>query len=209
MSERAGRSDLTDGVAVRPQAGELAVGAVLAALAAFALTRIPSIPSPEGYSPAGPRFIPLVVCVIWLALALAYLAQAIVRYFRTSAVPDAVPPASDGATESPGGVASAVHRGDAPAGDPPVPAVPTAGAGGLRTLAAPAALIAVLVVYQWVLEPAGYIVATALAFVAAARVLGSSNLVRDVIVGIGLAFGIYFAFVYGLAIRLPEGVIPL
>ena len=217
MTTRAGgrdQSDLTEGVAERPQAGEFVVGAVLLGAAAFALSRVAHITSPVGYSPAGPRFIPLVVCLIWLALSLAYLAQSLRhRLARTTpptpAPPAAVPPATSGEPDQPADTASAFPRGDAPAGDPPVPDVATAGAGGLRTLTTPALLVAVLIAYQWLLEPLGYILATALAFMAASRILGSRQIVRDVIIGVLLAIGIYFAFVDGLAIRLPQGVIPL
>jgi putative tricarboxylic transport membrane protein len=203
------QSELRDQLAERPQAGEFVVGGVLVAGAAFALLEVTRITSPVGYSPAGPRFIPLVVCLIWLGLALAYLGQALRHRLRGRAVVPAPQDAPVSPAVSPPAAGVTSHRADRPAGDPAAPAVPTPGAGGLRTLATPALLVAVLIGYVLVLDLLGYILATALAFVACAWVIGSRKLIRDVVIGVLLAVGIYYAFTELLAIRLPAGVLPL
>lgn len=53
----------------------------------------------------------------------------------------------------------------------------------------------------------GYIVATTLFLPATARALGSTHLVRDVIVGAVLATAIYFGFTEFLGVRLPAGIL--
>ena len=52
-------------------------------------------------------------------------------------------------------------------------------------------------------------VATTLFLPAAARILGSRNLVRDVTVGLVLAVVVYFGFTEFLGVRLPAGVLDL
>ena len=52
-------------------------------------------------------------------------------------------------------------------------------------------------------------IATALLFFAAARVLGSRQLVRDTIVSLALAVVVYLAFTQFLDISLPKGVLGL
>lgn len=75
----------------------------------------------------------------------------------------------------------------------------------------PAALVLVglLVGYAFVLAAVGYVLATAAFFVGAARTMGSRHLVRDVVVGIGLALLVYLTFTRALGVFLPEGVLPL
>ena len=51
--------------------------------------------------------------------------------------------------------------------------------------------MAALLAYAFLLEPIGYPLATAAVFVAIARLLGSRAIVRDVIVGLVLGFGLY------------------
>ncbi len=69
-------------------------------------------------------------------------------------------------------------------------------------------LVAALVVYVFVLAPLGYIVATTLFFVGAARAMGSRRLVRDIVVGIVFSVAIYFGFTELLSVRLPAGIFP-
>jgi putative tricarboxylic transport membrane protein len=66
-------------------------------------------------------------------------------------------------------------------------------------------VIAILVVYVFALQPLGYVVATALFLPVVARVLGSRQLLRDVLVGIGVAVVIYVGFTRYLGVRLPAG----
>lgn len=55
----------------------------------------------------------------------------------------------------------------------------------------------------------GYIVATSLFLPIAARVLGSVHLVRDIVVGTGLAIVVYVGFTQFLGVRLPAGLLGL
>lgn len=74
---------------------------------------------------------------------------------------------------------------------------------------AAALLVGLLVVYAFVLGPIGYVPATAAFFVAAARTMGSRQLPRDLVVGVGLSLLIYLTFTRGLGVFLPQGVFPL
>lgn len=55
----------------------------------------------------------------------------------------------------------------------------------------------------------GYIVATSLFLPLGARVLGSEHLVRDIVVGVGLAIVVYVGFTQFLGVRLPAGLLGL
>ncbi|TCC07607.1 tripartite tricarboxylate transporter TctB family protein [Kribbella soli] len=73
----------------------------------------------------------------------------------------------------------------------------------------PVALSALLVLYALLVVPLGYLIATALLFFAAARVLGSRQLVRDIVVAVVLTVVVYVAFTQFLDISLPGGVLGL
>ena len=70
-------------------------------------------------------------------------------------------------------------------------------------------MVALLLVYGVVLEPVGYVLSTFVLFVIGSWLLGSRAWRRDLVVGIGLSLGIYLLFTQLLAVRLPQGVIPL
>lgn len=124
----------------------------------------------EGFAPDGPRFLPLVVVVLWIALSVVYLLQQVVRVARQSGT------------------------------------LPTE---RFSHMPAAALLVVLLVAYAYLLEPLGYIVATSVFFLAAARTMGSRQVVRDLVVGVGLSLGVYLLFTGALGVHLPEGVIPL
>jgi putative tricarboxylic transport membrane protein len=71
----------------------------------------------------------------------------------------------------------------------------------------PAVLMVALVAYVLVLEPVGYVVATALLFPVAARALGSRALVRDAVAGIVFAVAVDLLFTRVLAVPLPIGLV--
>jgi putative tricarboxylic transport membrane protein len=75
--------------------------------------------------------------------------------------------------------------------------------------ATPALLVVALLAYALLLEPLGYIVATALFFLPVARLLGSRNLVRDVVTGLVLGVGLFTAFTQFLGVSLPAGLTPI
>jgi putative tricarboxylic transport membrane protein len=66
-----------------------------------------------------------------------------------------------------------------------------------------------LLVYPFVLEPLGYVIATSIFFPVAARILGSERLWRDVAVGFGLSVVIFIGFTQFLGVRLPGGIFEL
>ena len=73
----------------------------------------------------------------------------------------------------------------------------------------PGLLLAAMVAYALLLEPLGYILATALFFVPVARLLGSRSPVRDVVVGLVLGVGLFTAFTQFLGVSLPAGLTPI
>jgi putative tricarboxylic transport membrane protein len=75
--------------------------------------------------------------------------------------------------------------------------------------ATPGLIMVVLLAYAFLLEPIGYPLATAAVFIAIARLLGSRQIVRDVIVGLVLGFGLFTAFTQYLGVSLPAGLTPL
>jgi putative tricarboxylic transport membrane protein len=86
---------------------------------------------------------------------------------------------------------------------------PRAGANADRSWFEPVSVSALLVLYALLVVPLGYMIATALLFFAAARVLGSRQLVRDIVVAVVLAVVVYVSFTQFLDISLPEGVLGL
>jgi putative tricarboxylic transport membrane protein len=75
--------------------------------------------------------------------------------------------------------------------------------------ATPGLLGVALVAYVVALEPLGYPVATVIFFVGVARLLGSRTLLRDVLIGLLLGFGLFTAFTQYLGVALPEGLTPI
>lgn len=64
-----------------------------------------------------------------------------------------------------------------------------------------------LIVYAVLLHPLGYTLATALFFPTACRILGSTRLRRDIIIGLVLGLSIYLVFTRVLGVRLPAGLL--
>ncbi len=71
----------------------------------------------------------------------------------------------------------------------------------------PVVLGAALLGYAFTLAPAGYVVSTAVFLPLASRVLGSTSLRRDAIVGAVAAVVLYVMFTAFLGVRLPAGVL--
>ena len=69
---------------------------------------------------------------------------------------------------------------------------------------------AILVVYAFLLNPLGYIVATALLFPAVAYVLGSRGrrkFLRNLAISVALGVLVFFSFTELLGVRLPDGLL--
>ena len=64
-----------------------------------------------------------------------------------------------------------------------------------------------LLVYLVLLEPAGFVIASALLFFGAAYAMGSRRYARDLVVGVVLAAVLYVGFTRGLGLQLPAGVL--
>lgn len=75
--------------------------------------------------------------------------------------------------------------------------------------ARPALVVASLLAYAFLMEPLGYVVATALFFVATARILGSRALLRDALAGLAIGLVMYVAFTQFLGVDLPAGLTPI
>ncbi|MEV8371639.1 tripartite tricarboxylate transporter TctB family protein [Kribbella sp. NPDC056861] len=73
----------------------------------------------------------------------------------------------------------------------------------------PVTISGLLVLYAFLVVPLGYLIATALLFFAAARVLGSRQIPRDIIVAVVISVIVYISFTQFLDISLPEGVLGL
>jgi len=161
------------------------VGCVLVAAAVVMLREAVVAANEFGLDVGGPRLAPIVVASGWAVLALAYLAHQIHARHRIGLDVNGGSQSLDHA--------EGVEEDAAPGAD-------------WRT---PVALVAALVVYALVLETVGFALATAAFFISAARILGSTRLVRDAVVGVPLAFVVYLAFTRILEIHLPEGVLGL
>jgi putative tricarboxylic transport membrane protein len=68
-------------------------------------------------------------------------------------------------------------------------------------------LVLALLAYLLLIERAGFIIASATLFVAAAFAMGSRRLARDIAIGIVLATVLYLVFSRGLGLSLPAGVL--
>jgi putative tricarboxylic transport membrane protein len=100
-------------------------------------------------------------------------------------------------------------RPDQPAGAPVPDATDDAEQAATVQWLTPALLGVALVGYVLALDPFGFVLASTVFFVAAARILGSHHTIRDVLVAVPLTLGIYFGFTQLLEITLPSGVMPL
>ena len=64
-----------------------------------------------------------------------------------------------------------------------------------------------LIAYLFLIEPAGFIIASAVLFAWAAIAMGSRRYARDIIIGILLATALYLLFNRGLGLSLPAGIL--
>jgi putative tricarboxylic transport membrane protein len=64
-----------------------------------------------------------------------------------------------------------------------------------------------LVAQMLLMQPAGFVIASTLLFVAVARAFGSRNPARDAAIGLVLCAVIYVAFTRGLGLILPAGAL--
>ncbi|HEU4426590.1 MAG TPA: tripartite tricarboxylate transporter TctB family protein [Pilimelia sp.] len=173
--------------APRARLGPVVVGCVLLAAGTLLLREAIVAANEFGLTVDGPRLAPVVVAGGWTVLAAAYLVRQLTRRPGHNAETNHnVETDQDAETD---------HNAET-----------DHGASSWRT---PAMLVAALVAYVLALEPVGFVPATAVFFVGAARILGSTRLVRDVVVAVPLALVVYLAFTRILEIQLPRGVLGL
>lgn len=123
-----------------------------------------------GFRPIGPGFMPTIVAVGLIVLAVALV-------LRTTFRPD-------------------TDLAEHIAAEAAATSWPTVG------------LVAVaLVGYALVLGPLGYILATTILVPVAARILGSRQTIRDVVVGLGMSAAVWLVFTEFLGVRLPAGLL--
>ncbi|MFK3983464.1 tripartite tricarboxylate transporter TctB family protein [Micromonospora sp. NPDC050397] len=176
------------------------------------------------FSAEGPWLAPLVVTAGWVVLAVWYLVGQLVRPGTPLAgsVSEEDPEAGDDpdsgndpdSGKNPAGDQDPDRDrdpdgdesdGEEPDGQADGESEPT---GPVQWLT-PALLGVALLGYVLALEPLGFVLASAVFFVATARILGSHHSVRDVLVAVPLTVGIYLGFTQLLEISLPAGVMPL
>lgn len=68
-------------------------------------------------------------------------------------------------------------------------------------------VIAGLLVYAFLLDPLGYIIATTLFLAATVWVVGRRTVVRDILIAVLFATAVYFSFTELLGVRLPAGLL--
>lgn len=68
-------------------------------------------------------------------------------------------------------------------------------------------LAVALFTYWFLIERAGFVLASALLYAGGAFAMGSRRVVRDVAIGLLLALLLYVGFTDGLGLRLPQGVL--
>ena len=66
-----------------------------------------------------------------------------------------------------------------------------------------------LVAYLFLIERAGFVIASSVHFFGAAFGMGSRRILRDAVIAVVMSTAIYLLFTRGLSLRLPEGVLPL
>lgn len=91
-------------------------------------------------------------------------------------------------------------RGEADAGEDIDPDMPS----DWRTVGLLVGLFILLIV---LVVPLGWAIAGALFFAGCATVLGSKHYVRNIVIGVVLALGSFYAFYSGLGIPLPAGIL--
>jgi putative tricarboxylic transport membrane protein len=133
-----------------------------------------------------PRTFPAIVGIALIALGLFLAGQAVYRA-RKAALAEAGPGESAASDESAGGVALEA---------PPEPAT--------RKVVLQFALF---FVYLAILIPVGFLISTAVFLMGITSIYASEKWIRNLIFSIAFAVVPYIAFVYGLAVYLPVGIL--
>jgi|GEM_PF-3692552 len=157
-----------------------------------------------------PRTFPAIVGIALIVLGLFLAGQAVYRA-RKAALAEAGPGnhingtgAGNGAAASAG--ESAASTGESAASDE------TAGGPSLEAPPEPAARkvvfqFALFFVYLAILIPVGFLLSTVAFLMGVTSIYSPQKWIRNLIFSIGFALVVYVAFVYGLAVYLPVGIL--
>ncbi|GIG69131.1 tripartite tricarboxylate transporter TctB family protein [Phytomonospora endophytica] len=168
----------------RAPIGPRVVGAVLLLTGLYLLWEAWKAVGDDELTIISPRIAPLIVTGMWVLFAAIYLVRQLID------------PTADYPVPEPSDEDDDAHAATDTVHDPI----------DWRT---PALVAVLLVAYVLLLEHAGFVLSTAVFYLATSRVLGSRKWIRDIIVAVVLALGVYLAFTRLLDIVLPEGVLPL
>ncbi|XKK41571.1 tripartite tricarboxylate transporter TctB family protein [Nocardiopsis sp. ARC36] len=160
---------------------ELLVAALVLGIAGFIAVQTAAIPVPTGTEPPGPRFFPTLVAIFMGAVGLALAVQVVLRPARPA----------QAAEQAPG--ADAVETGE----DGPVRI-------DWRCLGI---VVATMTVFIAILQPVGWLLSAALLFFGIAYALGSRRLLFDAVLSLTFSSLIQLAFVAGLGLNLPAGIL--
>ncbi|GAA1447475.1 tripartite tricarboxylate transporter TctB family protein [Nocardiopsis tropica] len=160
---------------------ELLVAALVLGIAGFIAVQTAAIPVPTGTEPPGPRFFPTLVAIFMGAVGLALAVQVALRPARPA----------QAAEQAPG--ADAAETGE----DAPVRI-------DWRCLGV---VVATMAVFIAILQPVGWLLSAALLFFGIAYALGSRRLLFDAVLSLTFSSLIQLAFVAGLGLNLPAGIL--
>jgi putative tricarboxylic transport membrane protein len=152
----------------------------IAAVALIVLLLAFQVPEPSTFMPVGPRLFPTV-------MGSAMLLSAVLLFVLPPRQPPAITTEQVVAEHTDAAVVEGVGEVEEEQLEWP------------RVLS----LMALTFVYVLLFSVLGFILSTAPFIVGAARILGSRHIVRDVIVGVAVAVGIYFLFTELLHVALP------
>ncbi|HJA61401.1 MAG TPA: tripartite tricarboxylate transporter TctB family protein, partial [Candidatus Brevibacterium intestinavium] len=157
-----------------------------------------------------PRTFPAIVGIALIVLGLFLAGQAVYRA-RKAALAEAGPGNHINGTGAGNGAAASAGESAASTGESAV-SDETAGGPSLEAPPEPAARkvvfqFALFFVYLAILIPVGFLLSTVAFLMGVTSIYSPQKWIRNLIFSIGFALVVYVAFVYGLAVYLPIGIL--
>ena len=157
-----------------------------------------------------PRTFPAIVGIALIVLGLFLAGQAVYRA-RKAALAEAGPGNHINGTGAGNGAAASAGESAASTGESAV-SDETAGRPSLEAPPEPAARkvvfqFALFFVYLAILIPVGFLLSTVAFLMGVTSIYSPQKWIRNLIFSIGFALVVYVAFVYGLAVYLPVGIL--
>ena len=157
-----------------------------------------------------PRTFPAIVGIALIVLGLFLAGQAVYRA-RKAALAEAGPGNHINGTGAGNGAAASAGESAASTGESAV-SDETAGGPSLEAPPEPAARkvvfqFALFFVYLAILIPVGFLLSTVAFLMGVTSIYSPQKWIRNLIFSIGFALVVYLAFVYGLAVYLPVGIL--